>query len=381
MSDPFHSLAETHRGAGPRATVDSLVELLRAQRDYFHLFDALLLRKKFELGVPVGQPTSLDDVPEEHRDAFEEAYIDAAREVGRLLLESGDIPRAWPYFRTIRETQPVRDAIEALDLPHEANEETEQVTAIAVYEGANPGKGIEMLLRTHGTCNTITAVDQQLYRMPPADQQRVVGLLVRHLHEDLLDSVRRDVERRIALLPPTDSLVELIAGRDWLFQEGNYHIDASHLHSVVRFARTLEPGNPALPAAVDLAEYGARLDPQLQYPGDPPFEEFYPAHALFLSALAGRKRPEAYAYFREKLAEEPDEPDRQLIAFVLVDLLTRCGERDQAFEVAAEHLRNVDESTGFSFARLCRESGRTDALRQYAQDTGDLVGYVTALLS
>ena len=79
-----------------------------------------------------------------------------------------------------------------------------------------------------------------------------------------------------------------MAGREWLLANDSYHIDVSHLNAVVRFARALDRECPELDLALQLAEYGARLAPQYQYAGTPPFEEFYPAHIRFLGALLGR---------------------------------------------------------------------------------------------
>jgi hypothetical protein len=332
------------------------------------------------MGLPVAQPTSLDDVPEEQRDEFEEAYVDAAREVGELLLADGKIPQAWPYFRTIRETEKVRAALDALDTRREADEETEALIGVALYEGAHPVKGLEMMLRTHGTCNTVTAMDQQMQQLPPDDQKQASALLVRELYSDLCSVLNQEVQQRVAMTPPSDSLRELITGRDWLFDEANYHIDVSHLNAIVRFARAMDASCPDLAKVIELAEYGTHLDEQFQYGGDAPFDDFYPAHVQFLKAIADDGRDEALAYFKEKLEAEPDHEDKQLIAYVLVDLLTRCGKLAEALEVAEPYLTDVEEASGFSFARLCRDADRLDTLQKVTRAKGDLVGYAAALV-
>jgi hypothetical protein len=279
----------------------------------------------------------------------------------------------------IREPQPVAEAIEQLDADLEPGEQTESIIAVALYEGAHPVKGLEILLRTHGTCNTITALDQHMHRLKPEEQRRAAALLVRQLHEELTASVRRDIERRKGSAPE-GSLAELIEGRDWLFEGGNYHIDVSHLHSVVRFARVFPPDHPELNEARALAEYGSRLDPQFQYAADPPFDEYYPAHVQFFRVLAGEDREAALQYFRDKLAAEPDAHDRPYLAVVLVDLLCRIDRLDEAVDVAEEHLKQLDDSSGFSFAELCEEAGRFDALARVAREKGDAVTYVAALI-
>lgn len=379
MTDTFSKLTET-KSSGPSAVFDKLLESLKASQDFHRLFDATLMRKKHELGLSLLRPTSLDDVPSEKRTEFEKTYVEAARESGQLFLDAGQIANAWLYFRTIREPAPVAKALEAMPSRREPGDETEELIQVALFDGANPAKGVEWMLRTHGTCSTITSLEQQMARIPAEDRKRCAAILVKHLYNDLTESVRADVQRRMALAPPADTLREAIAGRDWLFQDGNYHIDVSHLNAVVRFSRFLDKDCPELKLAIELTEYGGQLDPQFQYPGDPPFGEFYPAHRHFLQALAGDKVDEALAYFREKLTAEPDAPDQQLIAYVMVDLASRIGRWDVAVELAEQHLTNLEDG-GFSFAELCRDAGRMEALQRVAQAKNDLVTFTAALLS
>jgi hypothetical protein len=376
----FDELKSTRDSNGPAAAIERLIDHYRETREHFPLFQALLLREKHALGIPVARPIALDDVPEDQRLPFEERYIAAAREIGEMLLAEGRIPDAWMYFRQIREPGPIRAALDAISARRDLDDETEQLLSVALYEGAHPVKGLEIMLHTHGTCNTITAYGQQAQQLPAADQARAAELLVGHLYEELTGTVRREVEQRMPMLPPNQSLRELIAGREWLFADGNYHVDVSHLHSVVQFARSLGTGSRVLDRAIQLTEYGEQLDDQFRYPAEPPFEDFYPAHRAFLRAIADDGRDAALGYFRDKLAAEPDEDDRALIAFVLVDLLVRCGRGTEAVDVAAEHLKEVEEATGFSLAQLCQETGRMDRFEQVARERGDLVGFTAALL-
>jgi hypothetical protein len=72
--------------------------------------------------------------------------------------------------------------------------------------------------------------------------------------------------------------------------------------------------------------------------------------------------------------------DRRLIAYVLVDLLVRIGRLEDAVLVAADHLRDLDESSGFSFGQLCEEAGRLDLFREAAREKGDFIGFTSALV-
>ena len=54
-------------------------------------------------------------MPKETEKAYQEATVDAAREVGSLFLEDGQIPAAWPYFRAIGEPAKVAEAIDQIE--------------------------------------------------------------------------------------------------------------------------------------------------------------------------------------------------------------------------------------------------------------------------
>ncbi|WP_397568557.1 hypothetical protein [Schlesneria sp. T3-172] len=381
MSDAtFTQLQDQCRQGGAAAVFEQLAQTLRDKRDFHKLFDALCLKKKYELGAPLHRPTSFDDVPAEKRDEFEAAYIAAAREVANLLLKDNKLGQSFVYFHALRETQPLRDAIEAIELPQETSEQSEELIDLAFYKLLHPVKGMQIMLRTHGTCSTITSLDQAYMSLTPEQRSACAALLVRTLHADLLQSLQREVQQKIPVAAPVTTLKELTAGREWLFAENNYHIDVSHLHSTVRFARSLSPTHPDLPLALDLAEYGVQLSPQFQYPGEPPFTEFYAAHIQFFKYLLNDNRDEALAYFQRQLENEADSPSQAMIAYVMVDLLARTEQLDKALPIAEKYLVSADHDFAAAFAELCEKAGRFDVLLRNAEQRSDLVTYAAALV-
>ncbi len=377
---PFTQLQDQHRSGGSTAVFDQLAKTLREGREYHKLFDALCLKKKHALGAPLHRPTSFDDIAVDKRDEFESAYVAAAREVGELLLADKKLSQSFVYFHALRETQPIRDAIEALPIPQSSSEESEELIDLAFYKLIHPLKGMQIMLTTHGTCSTITALDQAFMNLSPEQRAECAALLVNRLHGDLLQSVQREVKQRIPLAEPARTLRELTAGRDWLFAENNYHIDVSHLHSTVRFARSLTPGQPELGLARDLAEYGAQLSSQFQYPGEPPFTDFYAAHIQFFKYLLNENRDDALGYFQHLLENEPDQPSQAMIAYVMVDLLARTEQLDRALPIAEQYLVKADQDFAAAFAELCQKAGRYDVLMRSAHDRQDLVTYAAALV-
>lgn len=364
------------------AILDAAEKTLTVQSDFHRLFDAKLIRVRHRLGLPITQPTSLRNIPEEHDVAFRDAYTAAAREVGQRFLDAGQLADAWAYFRTINETASVRAAIakKVAEVPHEPGAGLDELLNLALYEGAHIVEGLKLLLRTHGTCNTVTAMGQVMPQMTPDERRQAAAMMVRNIYGDLQANVRRDVERRQPLVKQNASLRELIQGREFLFAEGGYHIDVSHLHSTVSFARHLDRDCPELQLAIELSDYGAQLAEPLRYPSDVPFDDYYVANRHFLNALAGVEVDESMQYFIDRLQREPDAPDQRMIAFVIADLGQRVERTSMALEAAAPFLKQMEDPAGFSFTAYCVGAKRFDILESSARENNDVLGLATVLL-
>ena len=369
--------------AAPDSVLDAVERALLAQKDYHRLFDAKLIRVRNGLGLSITQPTSLKEIPAEHEKAFREAYTKAARETGQLFLDGGQLADAWAYFRTIQETEPVRQAIvkQVAEVAAEPGPHLDELLNLALYEGAHVVEGLKLLLKTHGVCNTVTAMGQLLAQMTADERRQAAAVMVRTIYSDLQHNVRRDVEKRQPTLKPNLSLGELVRGREFLFSEGAYHIDVSHLHSIVSFARHLQRTDPELKLAIELCQYGAQLAEQLRYPGDVPFDDYYVANEWFLKAVAGVEVEESLQYFIDRLNQEPEDADKRMIAFVLVDLGQRVDRVNIALDAAARYVSRLEDPNGFSFTAFCVNARRLDLLESAARENDDVLALVTVLLS
>ena len=95
---------------------------------------------------------------------------------------------------------------------------------------------------------------------------------------------------------------------------------------------------------MELAEYGAGLAEQFQYPGDPPFDDFYLAHVQLFKVLADQNRDEGLAYFQNKLDSVPEEDDKPMIAYVLEHVVFPLQRySDAVFEFVGHVLEATDE--------------------------------------
>ena len=377
----FESLEESLRDGGPMAAIESLIEHLDRAGEYRAMLDALLLKARHELGLPLVALPPLAELTEPSRSQYEEKYVAAIRLVGSRHIEKGDIPTAWAYYRAIAETEPVAEAIAAFS-PSPDDERLGAVIEVAFNHGVSPRKGFEMILAHYGTCPAITAFEQ----LPAHDEKVRVACaetLIRHLHGELTANLRAEIAARGQVVPPAGaSIADLVGGRPWLFTDEAYHIDISHLAAVVRMSlMATDPAPIAL--AVDLTEYGRCLSPRLVFEGSPPFERTFEDFGVYLKALLGRDGDAAIAHFQEKLSRElREDGEAAPAAQVLVNLLVKAGKLDSAIDVAAAHLAGMHESALScpSLAQLCQRAHQSLRLARLAREQGDLVTFTAARL-
>src|SRR5204862_1843291 len=144
----------------------------------------------------------------------------------------------------------------------------------------------------------------------------------------LAASLKATIAATEGAAPETDRVAELIAGRDWLFEGNSYYVDSTHVASVLGFSPELEDA-PSLRMALEMADYGERLCPMYHFRGDPPFDQIYRDHAIYLRALLGEDAEGAIAHFRAKASEPRDAAPAE----VLIELLMRLDRHAEAIRV------------------------------------------------
>jgi len=374
MSDnPFDLIDEALRSGGPEAGFDFLAKKVQEEKNYPLLFEVRLLKKRHELGLPLIQVDDSAPMPPEKRLEYDKTFIAAAREIGGLYLADGNIQRAWPYFRAINDTAPVAAAIEKGELPEEG---IEPIIEIAFMERVHPYKGFEMVLNRFGICRAITIFGQ----FPGSEgRDKSLRLLVRTLHAELVERLKYAITNVEGKTPETESVSELIAGRDWMFPEQTCYVDVSHLISVIRFSLDLTD-SATLVLAEELTDYGSRLKGVYEERADPPFDNFYVDHGVYLRALRGEDTDAGLAHFQKKLEQEGDVIET---AQVLVGLLARLERYAEAIEIAQKYLAeaNPGELSCPSLPQLCYLARDYDRLRSFARSRGDLLSYTAQALA
>ncbi len=370
--EAFELVEQCLETGGSEAGLDFLVKKFREEKKYPQLFEARLMKKRYELGLPLIPTGPLNDLPEDKQRDYDAGSTEVAREVGQLFLAEGEIERAWPYFRAIGEAAPISQAIENL----EASDDLDGIIEIAYQERVNPRKGFELALKNYGTCRAITYFGQY----PSEDgREESARLLTQTLYDELAENLGRTIEKNEDKPPATSSISELIEGRDWLFEGNSYYIDTSHVGSIVQYAvewTDLE----SLKMAVELCAYGKRLAPMFQFKGQPPFEDVFADHEIYLRALLGEDVDGAIAHFRRKIVESDPDEVGTAPAQTLVKLLTRLERYSEAVDVFREYLSEADPTylTCPNPRQLCQLAGDYERLRQLAREEGDLLSFIAA---
>jgi len=362
-ADLFPELDELLASQGAEACLNFLIDRFTSGGEYGLLFEARLMKKRHELGLPLIQTESVGG------DEYQAAVVEAAREAGTLFLAAGNIERAWPYFRAISETQPVADAIGRL----EPREGLDGAIGIAFQEGVHPLKGLELIAAQHGMCRAITAFGMQAVTK---DRDKCIALLATNLYREITERMARAIEAREGTAPLSHRLPELMEGREWLFGDWDYYVDTSHLISIVPYCvEVTEPG--VLETFHELCDYGKRLSPRFQTKGNPPFENQYEAYDHYIQALLGNDAEEHVEYFRRQIAESDAEAAGDAPGRTLVRLLVSLNRPADALDVL---LRDVFEDAPYgvpvpSALHLCYQSKDFARMTALARERGDPLSY------
>ena len=360
-----------------------VTEFFRDQGRFPEMFEAMKAAIREELNLPIIFPGNSDNLPEETQLALESRLLDACREVGSLILQEGNVAEAWMYLRPLSDTAVVREMIESVSV---SDENMTEVIDVALYQFAAPQFGFRLLLENQGTCNGITFFDTQATYQPTEVRNPLAEVLVTHVYNELCATVGQNIleHKKTAPVGGT-SLKQLIENRDWLFESCGHHLDVTHLAAVVRIARFCECEN-TLRMANELCGYGIKLDKELHYEGEAPFESTYLDHRYFFEALLLKEPDQAASHFRSKLKsyekreQEPAAPGAwEATRLLIIELMSRSGSAEAAVNEAIQFNQLVaDNQSQLDIATMldltCNADQAQD-LMSYYLETNDLLGF------
>jgi hypothetical protein len=375
----FDRLQTALQSSGPAAAVDRLIVDLRERKDYSNLFYALLMKKRVELGVSPFPTGPSSDLPSHTHEPYEQAIREAGREVGNAFIALRQYGQAWSFFRMLGETDPMRVALEQFDPA--PDEDVYPIIEIAWQGGILPKKGFDLVLDRHGVCSAITMVSSSDITGNADLRDYCVGRLIRALHSQLLERLRSDLEARGETLAPSNTITQIVSGHPELFVEDSYHIDTSHLSSVVQMSTYLPPG-PENALARELCIYGCKLSPGLQGNNDSPFDENYQDYLAFLNVIASVDVESGLERFRLK-AEREAEEGATYPAQVYVNLLLRANRPAEALTAAKKYLLTQDDRNMIcpGVGELARRSGDYESMAEAARARNDPVGFLAGLIA
>lgn len=380
-SDIYQQLADSQ--TKPALMLDQLVDHFRQARRPMELFEALKMRIRNRLELPLVSSENEPQRPEDVERQLEVGLLDACREAGTMLIEDGKVGEGWMYLRPTGDTELARRLIANTPITDENYDEMVQVL---LHEGIDVARGYQAVLDHQGTCNSITLYEQSLAGRSKADRVAAAACLLNHLYDELITLVRGDIARREAPAGDDESLVEMVEKRRWILEDGGYHLDTTHLSSTVRIATQLDEPD-LVKKAWELTQYGRRLHHQFQYPGDEPFVDFYPAHATFFSVLLGENVDAGLKVFERKARTVDVAQHGTASIETYVDLLNRVGRPLEAIKAAIELV--PDELPPqrivpllLDIALKTKEQGETegyDLVAEYCKKHNDLLGYTAVL--
>jgi hypothetical protein len=369
-TDEFELLEQAFQSNGPEAVFELLLERARDEKNHRVLFGARIMQVRQRIGLPLIETEPVLDLDGDRRTAYENAFRQAAREAGELCLTAGDIPSAWTYFQALGDRAPVAAAIDKVT----GAENLDRVIEIAFREGVNPRKGFELILQHHGICSAITWFGSNT---DYESRQHCLRLLVRTLYGDVARALKETIAAAEGAHPETGGIADLMACRPWLFEGNSSYTDSTHLASILRFAPELSDTETQRMAA-ELADYGQHLNPMFHFRGDPPFEEIYRDHGIYLRALLGEDIDTAIAHFRGKASDIGDPAPAE----VLIDLLVRLDRFDEAIQASKQYFPEERAAAPNcpSLLQLCQMAGDYAALREAARQRGDPLSFVAGLI-
>ncbi len=331
----------------PAARIDEVIAYYRRARRPVELFEALKMKSRLKFGLPMiaAPDESLSMSPDEDAEiqrGLEAGLLDACRQAGAMLIESGKIGEGWMYLRPIGDPALVRRLLSKVEID---DDNYDEMLHELVHEGVDLQRGYQAAIARQGTCNSITLYDSVIAERPRGDRKIAAACLLTHLYDELTERVRDDFlqragdhgvsQEKMKADHESLSLAELITKYKWIQGAGGYHLDTTHLSSVVRFSIVLDTPE-LIEKALELCQYGRRLPADFQYPGTEPFVDFYPAHIAFLSAMQGKNVDAATRLFEHKARTVDATVHGTGAIETYIDLLDRIGRPGEALRAAME---------------------------------------------
>ena len=373
----FEKIKSLIEEQGADAALDHLEQVFSESDRLHELFEILKMKARRDHGLPLLYDDQFSELNPEQQEKFDDQLVEACGIVGEKFFKLGDVQMGWHYMQPIGDKSRVSRLLREIPV----NEENaDEIVEVALYGQVDPEYGYQLILKNFGTCNSITTFDAQANSgQTQKFKTRAAEMLVSHLYHELAANVVSHIEDQEGKKPETKNLRELIEGRDWLFADGGHHVDTTHLASVVRIARNVRDPD-VLKLAIELAEYGSRLDSQFHFQGDEPFDEIYEDHLRLFKGLCGEKPELVEAWFLKKLAEMPVGHIRSMTADNLVCFLDQVGLQERAIAVALREMNeeNQGPNEAPTVFEMAKNKDQFERVSEHFRNSNDLLNFSIA---
>ena len=375
---PFEKFDADCHGSRPDDALSNLADYMVEQKRFHELFEVRKLQLRLRLGLPIEKWQAIDELPNDKGEDLEKGLLEICREIGTCFMKEGDVGHGWQYLEPAGERSQVAALLQGVEI---TDENVESVIQVSLGQGIQPELGFGLVLDRFGTCSSITAYESQLAIQSLNVRRGPARMLVNHLYRELVDRVSTCVAEKENRTPDSTRLIDLIKGRDWLFEGLGHHIDTTHLTSTVRIARVLVDPQ-AIENAMELAQYGLRLHQDFQYSGQIPFEDTYRDSLEFLQALRGSRQETAIDRLNKEAAQCADSGNLDAAAW-LVYLLDQIGQGRQATTAYLKWI-HVQQAESMMTDDICpnlmylvSKYGCFEMTKAALLQQGDLLGYAT----
>ena len=203
QSDVF-ALLDAHQ-QNPSEMLDQMIEFFRQAEKPMELFEALKMRTRNRIGLPLVSSDEEPSHPEEIEKQLEAGLLEACREAGKMLIQQGKIGEGWMYLRPTGDMALARELIADVEI---GDDNYDEMIQVLLHEGIDVGRGYQAVLDHQGTCNSITLYEQALTGRSKTDRRAAAARLLNHLYDELVSMVRGDISRREAPADESETLVE-----------------------------------------------------------------------------------------------------------------------------------------------------------------------------
>ncbi len=342
--------------------------------DFHRLFEIRKIEARLDLGLP--PLPGGNDAEGAIRERLDQKLLAACRETAALWVSAGNLPAAWPYLEPIEDRAWVRELIRQVPIDPDS---LDSVVEYALHRGGDPEYGYRLVLNHFGTCNAITVFDSISPYFGRPIREVLAAQLVSHFFGEWANNWGLDWKGDQSSERQSIELVMQnlhVAGSSDLQLGVAPCVDATHLHSVTRIGRIVrEP--IVLQKLLVLCRYGATLGDAFQYPGRPPFQNYFADSAVYYQALLGIKIEQDIDHFHRKLAASVGSEDELEVREILFDWLVRIGRTASACDLVIDYAKDNFGELGIApelFVTLRGDRESLDRLYQHYRDRGDVLG-------